>query len=42
MLGFDFIEKCLFTVKKGQKSVFHPIESHIMSQLDILMMCANF
>jgi hypothetical protein len=36
-LAFGFTEKCLFTVKTCQKSVFHP-RDHIVSQIDVSML----
>jgi hypothetical protein len=41
-LAFGFNEKCLFTVKTGRKSIFHPREAHILSRLDILVLYINF
>jgi hypothetical protein len=32
--GFGFTNKCLFTVKTDQKSIFHLCETHILSQID--------
>jgi hypothetical protein len=41
-LAFRFTDKCSFTVKTGQKSVFYPLKAHVMSQLNISMLYINF
>jgi hypothetical protein len=42
MLGFDFIEKCLLTMKTCRKYVFHPHGAHIFARLDIMILHTIF
>jgi hypothetical protein len=42
VLAFDFFEKCLFTMKIGQKSIFHHRETHILARLDIMVLFTIF
>jgi hypothetical protein len=41
-LAFGFTEKCLFTTKTVQKSVFQPREIHIPSRLEVFVLYINF
>jgi hypothetical protein len=34
-MSFDFIDKRLFKIKIGRKSIFHIHEAHILPQLDV-------
>jgi hypothetical protein len=37
-LAFGFTEKCLFVIKIGRKSAFHPREAPILTRLDITVL----
>jgi hypothetical protein len=41
-LAFGFTDKCLFTAKMGQKSIFCPREAHIHAWLDIMVVYTFF
>jgi hypothetical protein len=41
-LAFGFTEKCLFVMKIGQKFIFYPCESHILSWLVVSVLYINF
>jgi hypothetical protein len=41
-VSLQFYWKCMFTMKTGWKSVFHPRGAHIIARLDIMLLYINF
>jgi hypothetical protein len=41
-LPFNFTKKCMFAMKIGWTSEFHPREAHILSRLEVLVLYIHF